>query len=473
MTQTVVERLRAILPGAGLIAGQADMAPYLTDWRGQVEGRGLCVALPTTTDEVAAVVRTCVTAGIPIVPHGGNTGLCAGATPDPQRPGVVLGLARMNRIRSIDRAANAMTVEAGCPLAAVQEAATGADRLFPLSMGSEGSCQIGGMVSTNAGGTAVLRYGNVRDLILGLEVVLPNGDVWDGLRTLRKDNTGYDLKQLFIGAEGTLGVVTAVALKMFPRPRDWAQAWIGLHSPEQATSLFGSLQERFDTRVTAFEMLSEAQVAKAVAYLPQARRPVAGPHRWHVLVELTDAQPAAGLVERLTEALAEAAEAGGVEAAAVAQSQAQADDFWRIRHCVSDANKADGVSVTADIAVPTSAVPGFLADADSEVERHFPEAEVLVVSHVGDGNVHYIVQYAWERWRALGDPDATRSEILARVHDLAINHHGTFSAEHGIGQKLKDELARYKSPVELRMFRLVKQAFDPEGLMNPGKLLPD
>ena len=468
-----VAALQEILPPANLLVGEDEIAPFLVDWRGQTRGHALCVALPATTGQAAAVVRACAAAGVAIVPQGGNTSLCGGATPDLRRPSVVLCTARMNRIRAVDKATNAMVVEAGCTLATVQEAAASADRLFPLSMGSEGSCQIGGAVSTNAGGTAVLRYGNVRDLVLGLEAVLPNGDVWDGVRTLRKDNTGYDLKQLFIGAEGTLGIITAVGLKIFPRPRDQAHAWVGVASPDGAVALLGFMQERFDAQLTAFEMLSGTQVELAVEHLPGGRYPVGTPYPWHILVELSAARPAADITQTLSDALAEAAEKGVAKDAVIAQSNAQADAFWRLRHAVSDANKAHGMSVTLDVAVPTSEASGFLADADAEVGRRFPGAEVLVVGHLGDGNIHYIVQYAWDRWNALADPASVRAEILARLHDIAMAHRGTFSAEHGIGQKLRGELARYRSPVELNMMRLVKQAWDPQGLMNPGKLLPD
>jgi FAD/FMN-containing dehydrogenase len=465
--------LRDVLSPQHLLVGDDEMAAYLVDWRGQTRGVALCVARPATANEAAAVVRACAECGTPIVPQGGNTSLCGGATPDAVRRAVVLSTARMNRIRGIDRATNAIIAEAGCTLAAVQQAALSADRLFPLGLGSEGSCQIGGAVSTNAGGTAVLRYGNVRDLVLGLEIVLPDGEVWNGLRTLRKDNTGYDLKQLFIGAEGTLGLVTAAALKLFPRPRTRAFAWIGVASAERAVGLLGFAQERFDAALTAFELLSDNQVELAVGHLPGVRYPLEARCPWHVLLELSAARQDAVPEGDLVAALAEAAEEGRTADATIAQNEAQIEGFWRIRHAVSDANLAHGMSVTLDIAVPTSEVAGFLEDADAEVARRFSGAEVLIVAHLGDGNIHYIVQYAWDRWKALPDPQTVRSEIFARINDLAMAHRGTFSAEHGIGQKLKGEMARYRSPVELRMMRAVKDALDPRGLMNPGKLLPD
>ena len=469
----LVAALREVLSPRHLLVADDEMAPYLVDWRGQTRGDALCVARPATTREAAAVVRACAESGVPIVPQGGNTSLCGGATPDTMRPAVVLSTARMNRIRGIDKATNAIVAEGGCTLAAVQDAALSADRLFPLGLGSEGSCQIGGAVSTNAGGTAVLRYGNVRDLVLGLEVVLPDGAIWDGLRTLRKDNTGYDLKQLFIGAEGTLGVVTAAALKLVPRPRTRAFAWIGVASADQAVGLLGFAQERFDAGLTAFELLSNNQVELAVGYLPGVRYPLETRSPWHVLLELSEARQDAAPADVLLAALTEAAEEGRTADATIAQNEAQIEAFWRLRHAVSDANVAHGMSVTLDIAVPTSTIAGFLEDADADVARHFAGAEVLIVAHLGDGNIHYIVQYPWERWNALPDPRAVRADILARINDLAIAHRGTFSAEHGIGQKLKGEMARYRSPIELRMMRAVKDALDPRGLMNPGKLLPD
>jgi FAD/FMN-containing dehydrogenase len=470
---TLLAALRDALSSRHVLVEDEQMAPYLVDWRGQIRGAALCVARPGTTAEAAAAVRACATHGVPIVPQGGNTSLCGGATPDQSRHAVVLSTARMNRVREVDRQTNAVTVEAGCTLAAVQQAALGADRLFPLGLGSEGSCQIGGVVSTNAGGTAVLRYGNVRDLVLGLEVVLPDGDIWDGLRCLRKDNTGYDLKQLFIGAEGTLGVVTAAALKLFPRPRARVFAWIGVASLDRAVELLGITQERFDAALTSFELLSDNQVDLAVGNMPGARYPLGRHCPWHVLLELSAVRRDAAPADGLDAALAEAAEAGLAADATIAQNEAQIDGFWRLRHAVSDANVAHGMSVTLDVAVPASEIVGFLEEADAVVARHFPGAEVLIVAHLGDGNIHYIVQYAWDVWHALADPQAVRADIAARIHDLAMAHLGTFSAEHGIGQKLRSELARYRSPVELRMMRAVKDALDPRGLMNPGKLLPD
>ncbi|MCP5149187.1 MAG: FAD-binding oxidoreductase [Ectothiorhodospiraceae bacterium] len=471
-THPVVDALAGALGAGDLLVDAEATARYLVDWRGLWRGRTHAVARPRSTDEVAAVVTACASHGVAVVPHGGNTSLCGGAIPAAAGDSVVLSLERMNRIRAVDRAGGTLVAEAGCTLAAVQAAAAAEGRLFPLSMGSEGSALIGGAISTNAGGTGVFRYGNTRDLVLGLEVVLPDGAVWNGLRALRKDNTGYDLKHLFIGAEGTLGVITAATLRLVPRPVEQALAWVALASPRQAVALLAAAQERFDTRLTAFELLNGAQVELVVSHLEAARRPLAGRHAWHLLVELSDPLAGSAMVEHLTDFLGEAAESGLVEDATIATSVRQAEGFWLIRHALSDVNRDHGVSVTLDVAVPVSAVPAFVAAADEVVGREFPLGEVLVVSHLGDGNVHYIVQFAHPVWARLEAPEDVRHAIFDRLHDVAIAHGGSFSAEHGVGAKLVTEMRRYKSPTELAMMRAVKSALDPTGLMNPGKVLP-
>ncbi|MCX7168119.1 MAG: FAD-binding oxidoreductase [Rhodocyclales bacterium] len=461
----LITELRQLLGERQVLVAADDLAPYCTDWRGRYAGSALCVALPGSTDEVAAVVRACVAAGVAIVPQGGNTGLCGGATPLGGE--VVVSLRRMNRIRAIDADNNAMTVEAGCTLQAVQEAATEAGRLFPLSLAAEGSATLGGNLSTNAGGVQVLRYGNARELTLGLEVVLADGRIWNGLRALRKDNTGYDLKHLFIGAEGTLGLITAATLKLFPRPRTYATAWAAVPDPAAAVRLLGRLRDAAGDNVTAFEIVGRPALDLVLRHIPNARDPLAGKPAWQVLIELSGAHD--DLVATLEQALQHAAADGLVDDAALANSQAQAAALWALRENVSEAQKIEGVSIKHDIAVPVSRIAGFIARADAALRAAFPEVRIVCFGHIGDGNLHY----------NQSRPDAqSNSEFIAQtaavnriVHDLVHELGGSISAEHGLGQLKREEVLRYKSTTEMDMMRAVKQALDPRDLMNPGKLL--
>lgn len=466
------ELLRTLAAAVGtphVFTDPESMAPYLTDWRGRYTGTALAVVKPAGTAEVAAVVRACAAADVAIVPQGGNTGLCGGATPLPDGQTVVINLSRMNRIRAIDPANNALIAEAGCTLAAVQQEATSVDRLFPLSLASEGSCEIGGNLSTNAGGVQVLRYGNMRELVLGVEVVLPDGRVWDGLRTLRKDNTGYDLKQLFIGAEGTLGIVTAAALKLFPRMRSRATAWVAIPDPAAAVTLLARLRNAGGDRVTAFEIVGRPALDLVLKHLPGARPPLADPSEWAVLVELMDAFADAPLVEMLERTLAEAMDEGLVLDAAVASSLAQAQTLWTLRENVSEAQRLEGVSIKHDISVPVSRIPEFLERADAALLEVWPDARIVAFGHIGDGNLHY----------NLSKPDAQKNaDFIARteevnliVHDVVDQLGGSISAEHGLGQLKRVEVRRYKSEVELELMRAIKETIDPRGLMNPGKVL--
>jgi FAD/FMN-containing dehydrogenase len=473
MSTQVLDGLRALVTPSAVLTAPEDKASYLTDWRGREKGDALCVVLPSTTQEVSSIVWACAQQGVPVFPQGGNTSLCVGAIPSPGGSGVVVSLSRLSRIRAVDKADNSMIVEAGCILANIHAAADTIDRIFPLSLGAEGSCQIGGNISTNAGGTGVLRYGNTRDLVLGLEVVLPDGRIWNGLKTLRKDNTGYDLKNLFIGAEGTLGIVTAAALKIFPKPKDNAHAWIGVSDPGAGVSLLSLFQETFDTKITAFEMMSKSEVDIVLRHVPDTRLPLTQPQPWYIVVELSDVQSTANLTAQLETCLQLAAEKGLIADAVIAQSGAQAQSFWKIRHSVSEANKDHGIGITLDIGVPVSQVPGFIARANAAMQSTFPEAEIVIVCHLGDGNVHYIAMFDKRDLRDPAKRKRVQKDLERLVHDIAAEFGGTFSAEHGIGQKLKGELARYKSAVELDMFRALKAALDPAGLMNPGKLLPD
>ncbi len=459
------DRLRAVVGASRVLTGAADLAPYCTDWRGRYTGKASCVVLPGTTDEVAAVVRICAEAGTPVVPQGGNTGLCGGATPIGGE--VVVNLRRMNRIRGIDADNNSITVEAGCTLHAVQEAAKAADRLFPLSLAAEGSATIGGNLATNAGGVQVLRYGNARELTLGLEVVLADGRIWNGLRALRKDNTGYDLKHLFIGAEGTLGLITAATLKLFPRPRAQATAWVAVPDPAAAVSLLGRLRDTAGDNVTAFEIVGGPALELVLRHIPNARDPLAGKPAWQVLIELSGARD--DLSASLEQALQEATADGLVDDAALAASEAQTAALWALRENVSEAQKIEGVSIKHDIAVPVSRIAEFIARADTALLKAFPQVRIVCFGHIGDGNLHY----------NQSRPDAQSNvEFIAQtdavnriVHDLVHELGGSISAEHGLGQLKREEVLRYKSETEMGLMRAVKQALDPRGLMNPGKLL--
>jgi len=477
MTQ-LIEQLQAIAGKAALITDPQDAAPYATDWRKRYCGRPLAVVKPASTEEVAAVVKLCAATRTAIVPQGGNTSLCGGATPlaaeDARRfiPGgaqIVLKLSRMNRVRAVDALNNTITVEAGCVLANVQQAAADAGRLFPLSLAAEGSCEIGGNLSTNAGGTAVLRYGNARDLVLGLEVVLPDGQIWDGLRGLRKDNTGYDLKQLFVGAEGTLGIITAAVLKLFPRPSARATALVGLASPAKALELLSHLQGACGDRLTGFELMSAFCLSLVARHFPATRLPLALTHAQYVLLELSDTASAEALDSALQGALSAAAEAGLIQDAAVAASGTQAAALWALRENIPEAQVHEGKQVKHDISVPISRIAEYIAVTDAALARAFPGVRMVTFGHLGDGNLHYNIAHPEG-----GDADAfmaRAAEVSRVVHDSAARFGGSISAEHGLGQYKRDEILRYKSPLEMDLMRRIKAALDPQGIMNPGKVL--
>jgi FAD/FMN-containing dehydrogenase len=462
-TPSLSEQLQGIVGAAHVLTDPAEIQPFVTDWRGRFVGSAQCVVRPANTTEVAAVVRACLETGAPIVPQGGNTSLCGAATPDAAGQAVVVSLSRLNRIAAVDAKNNTISVGAGCTLAAVQAAAREVDRLFPLALASEGTCQIGGNLSTNAGGVQVLRYGNTRELTLGLEVVLPSGEIWDGLRGLRKDNTGYDLKQLFIGAEGTLGIITGAVLKLFPLPKSQTTCWLNLASPVAAVDLLNQAKIAFDGQLTAFELVSETALGLVLKNIPDTLRP-ASVSPWYVLAELSDTSSYA--VEYWLHARLEA---GEVLDAVIAQSETQAAKLWSLRENISEAQKIEGISIKHDIAVPVSAIPAFLAQADAALAAAFPGIRVVAFGHVGDGNLHY----------NLSKPDAqenthfidSQPAVNRIVHDTVDALNGSISAEHGIGQLKREELLRYKSPVEMALMRSIKQALDPRGLMNPGKVL--
>lgn len=468
MEGTLLSTLRERV-GEPYVLEADDAAPYLEDWRGRYRGRALAVVKPGDTSAVAAVVAACASAGVPLVPQGGNTGLCGGATPLPDGRAVVLNLSRLNRIRALDPLDRSICVEAGCTLAQVQAAAAEVDCLFPLSLASEGSCEIGGNISTNAGGVHVLRYGNTRDLVLGLEVVLPDGRIWNGLRNLRKDNTGYDLKQLFIGAEGTLGVITAAVLKLFPQPQSRLVSWLAVRDPEAALALLGSLGAQCGDRVTAFELVGQTSLDLVLRHIPGSTHPLPAHRGWSVLVELSDSASAADLAACLEGALEQAMARGWVLDAVMARSISQAQSLWSLRENISEAQKREGFSIKHDIAVPVSLVPRFLEEAESVLRRQCLGVRIVAFGHFGDGNLHF----------NLSKPDGEENqrfldrtpEINRIVHDLVVAHGGSISAEHGIGQLKRNELRRYKSPLELELMGRIKSALDPLGVMNPGKLL--
>ncbi len=457
---TLPHLLAEIVGARNVLTDPAQTKPYFTDWRRQYSAPAECVVRPADTAEVAAVVARCAREEVAVVAQGGNTGLVGGSVPTGMRREIVLSLARMNRIRSLDPLNDTITVDAGCVLAAVQKAAGDAGRLFPLSLAAEGSCQIGGNLSTNAGGVNVLRYGTAREQVLGLEVVLADGRVWDGLRALRKDNTGYDLKQLFLGAEGTLGIITAAVLRLFPRPSATATAWIALDGPRAAVELLGGLRERLGERLSAFELVSRACVEAVLAHSPGLQDPLAATHPWYVLAELGDSGAPAALHERVEHALADCAEQGALRDAALAQSGEQSRELWRIRETIPE---AQFTNVKHDVSVPVSRIAEFIDRAGRSLRERFGEIAIYCFGHVGDGNLHYNVgsEALMER----------REEVSRVVYDALDGFGGSISAEHGLGQLKRDEIRRHKHPLELELMRSLKRTLDPRGLMNPGKLL--
>lgn len=466
----ILSRLRGIAD-LTLVTDAADMAPHLVDWRRRHFGRALAVAFPATTDAVSAGLRACHETGTRVFPQGGNTSVCGGSVPDDAGDAIVLNLARMNRIRALDADDDSIVVDAGCILQTVQEAAAGIDRLFPMSLGAEGSCQIGGNIATNAGGTGVLRYGNMRDLVLGLEVVLADGTIWDGLRTLRKNNSGYDLKNLFIGSEGTLGIVTGAALRLFPRPAHGVTAMLALTGTEPTLALARSLRAAFPGEVSALEIMSESQMSIVLRHIPGARLALPATADWYLLVELSGSTSPEMLEERLTDALAPALERGEVLDAVLATSERQRNELWGLRHHVTEGNVKEGMGLTHDIAVPLAQIGSFIASAEAWIAREAPRARPVVVGHLGDGNLHYIAMFPHDVWEAVTDKPALTARIGHALYDIAARLGGTFSAEHGIGSIHTGDMHRYKPAVELDLMRRIKLLLDPGNLMNPGRVL--
>ncbi len=466
----LLESLRQLLGHDHVLTGE-DAAPWLTDWRKTCTGRALAVVRPHDTAQVAEAVRLCIAHGAPIVPQGGNTGQVAGATPDASGQAVVVLLGRLNRIRAIDADNDTITVEAGCTLQAVQEAARARGRLFPLSLGAEGSCMIGGNLATNAGGTQVLRYGNARELTLGLEVVTAQGETWNGLRALRKDNTGYDLRDLFVGSEGTLGIITAATLKLFPLPRAQRTALVATASIERAVALLARARAGLDAGLTAFELISRPSLDLVTRAFPAQRHPFAtASSPWYVLVELSDSEGEAHARERFEAVLGGALEAGEIDDAAIAESETQSAALWHLRESITLAVQQAGKCLKHDISVPTSRVARFVRETGEKLEAAFPGIRHVTFGHLGDGNLHYNLMKA----EGIADESflASGPAIARLVHDCVRDLEGSISAEQGIGQLRVGDLRRYKDGVELALMRRIKSALDPEGLMNPGKVLP-
>lgn len=464
----LAERFARVLGPRGIVADPADMAPYLRDWRGLRDGASPVVLRPATVEEAAEAVKIAAAEGLAIVPQGGNTSLVAGAVPDGSGRQIVLSLARLNRIRAVDPIDRTMIAEAGVTLKAAQDAATENGCLFPLSLAAEGSATIGGALATNAGGNTTIRYGNARDLMLGLEAILPDGRIWHGLRRLRKDNTGYALRHLFAGSEGTLGLITAASLRLFPVAVDRAVAFCALRDEDAALALYRRFDAR-DARLRAFEYMSDRAIALVQEFVPGVTLPVS-PAKHYALIDLSSSDPAAGLREIAESALGEALETGEVLDAAIAESTAQETALWRIREELSEAQRKAGLSIKNDISVPVSAVPEFLRAATAACERLLPGIRVAPFGHLGDGNIHFNLVQPEGDAAAL---DAKSDALIAAVNEIVRRLDGSFSAEHGIGALKLEQLRDWRGGVEYELFRAIKKAFDPSCRFNPGKLLPE
>lgn len=463
------DRLRHSLDASACIVDPLDMQPYLTDWRGLYNGRAIMVVRPKTTEEVAKIVRECAELQVAIVPQGGNTSLVGGSVPADTADCIVLSMGRLNSIREIDPLDHSITVDAGCVLTDIQAAAAQQGLLFPLSLGAEGSCQIGGNIATNAGGVHVLRYGNCRDLVLGLEVVLADGTVWDGLRKLRKDNTGYDVKQFFIGSEGTLGVITGAVLKLFPLPKEKVTCLVAVRDAQSALEVLASLRSDSGECVSAFELIPRFGIDLAIKHIPGIKNPIAGDYQHYALIELSSSRLHAGLSELLQARLETELNTGTILDAVIASSESQVQELWRLREAIVEAQKAEGTQVKHDISVSTSQVPQLLEVAHAAVEAACRGARVMAFGHLGDGNLHFNVS------PPIDMPASTFLEfapaLTRAVHGAVAELGGSISAEHGVGQLKRDSIIAYKPAVEIETMRRIKRALDPQGIMNPGKVV--
>ena len=465
----MIDRLATTIDPRMIVTEPQLIAPWLVDWRKRFQGAASLLLEPATTADVSAIVAAASASGVPLVPQGGNTSMVGGATPPPDGSAAILSLRRMNRIRSLDADAGLVVAEAGVILSDLNDAGLAEGLRFPLTLGARGSATIGGLVSTNAGGTQVLKFGTMRGLIAGIEAVMADGSVYDGLTALRKDNRGYDLTQLLVGAEGTLGIVTAATLRLVPAVAVRGVAWVGVADPVAALALLRRLQAQTDA-IESFELLPDESLAAVLAHVPGARAPLAEHHAWHVLIEATSADPA-GDPAAMIETLLGAALSDGLAAdAVVAASEGQAEAFWRIRDSISDAERAMGPAVQHDISVPVEGMPRFMIDAAADCDARFPGTHASGFGHLGDGNVHFHVRAPAgidaKRWYAQDAPGITR-----HVHDLVVAAGGSISAEHGIGQMKLNELARLSSPARMAALRAIKSALDPRGILNPGKLV--
>ena len=465
-TSDLKTRLLAVVGPAGVMDGAEEIAPMLVEPRGLYRGSALLVVKPASTEEVSGVVKVCAEMGIPITPQGGNTGLCGGATPDGQ---VLLSLSRMNRIRDIDTLDFTITVEAGCILQNIQAAVAEKDRLFPLSLGAEGSCQIGGNLSTNAGGINTLRYGNARDLVLGLEVVLPDGRIWNNLKRLRKDNTGYDLKHLFVGGEGTLGIITAATCKLFPKPKDEVSVFCAVRDIEGIIELLSRLRAATGDQISAFELIERFGIHLACKHVHGCRDPFDQPYDHYVLFRASAGRADSGLRLIVEEALEQAYEDGLILDATIAESEAQTRAFWRIREGVVEGQIPEGASIKHDISVPVSRIPEFMKRAAPVVETTIPGSRICAFGHAGDGNLHYNITQPenMDRNKFLG----LWEKLNHAVHEIVVDMGGSISAEHGIGKLKVEELQYFKPALDLELMKRIKHALDPNGIFNPGKVL--
>ncbi len=473
VTPTILEALRTIVGDRGLIVDEQDKQPFVTDWRRARSGTASVVVRPASVEETSKVVKLCYDNGIAIVPQAGNTGLMGGATPWPNHSGILLSVGRMNRVLEVDPVGYSMTVEAGCVLQTLQETAAKHDRFFPLSLGAQGSCMIGGNLSTNAGGVQVLRYGNARNLVLGLEVVLPNGDIWNGLRSLKKDNTGYDLKHLFMGAEGTLGIITKAVLKLWPAAKDVATAWLAVRDPRAAIEVLSEAHSASEDNVESCELMSREATEMVLRHIPGVQDPLKADTPWYLLMQWSSSRPKApgaeGMSEKMEQFLAEQMEAGRVLDAVLAQSEAQTRNMWKIREGVAEAGRADGPALSYDISVSVSKIPEFIDKGIAAALAILPGLRPHPLGHIGDGNVHF----GFGAPKGMDRPTFQQyaPAITRAVNDLITEMAGSISAEHGIGIEKLDELAHYRSRIELDTMRTIKRALDPKNIMNPGKIL--
>ena len=472
MQSNLIEQFSAIVGDRYALVADHDKLPFVTDTRGRYSKTSPLVLRPGTVEEVAAIMKLASETGTPVIPQGGNTGLVGGGLPldNGQGSEIMLSLGRLNQIIDVDPNSNTMTVESGVILETIQNAADDVDRLFPLSLGAQGTCQIGGNIGTNAGGTGVLAYGNTRDLVMGLEAVLPSGEVWNGLTRLRKDNTGYDLKNLFVGAEGTLGVVTKAVLKLFPKPRGRELAYVAVKSPDAALSLLNQVKNQAGNTLTAFEFMAGIAMEFTLKHAQnKIRRPIEGTYPWYVLIEISSPRSAHDARDILETVLGKALEDGTIQDAVFAQSLEQQRGFWTLREDMSWAQKPEGASIKHDISVPVGSIPAFIEAADKAVLNIVPDARIVNFGHMGDGNLHYNISQpvGWSAEAFF----AYESDVHEAVYDQIAQFNGSISAEHGIGQMKRDKLAKIKDPTALDMMRAIKSALDPKGIMNPGKVI--